>query len=674
MPHPWLSVASRRTRRLLMAGLTALSLLPLASGARGSDDTSSSARREIGSLVMEGVPDLPPDLVDRMRPYQNTRSATVYDWDPEGRGLLIGTRFGDTSQVHQVGRPGGDRQQITFYAEPINGATTCPAPAAHGFLFSKDVGGAENYQIFLRDLKTGTTTLMTDGTSRNIGPVWSNKGDRFAWAGNARNGRDMDIYVADPNAPEAAKRVLEREGSWAVLDWSADDASILVKREVSVNESALYVLGVADGKLEQVNPKPGAISYGDAVFARKGRGLYFASDEGSEFLRLRYYDLAAKTTTDLTADVPWDVESIALTRTGDRLAFTTNEGGTSRLTLVATSTRAKSRPAGIPEGIVSRLRFAPDGTRLAFTLDSATIPGDAYVLDLKYNAVTRWTDSEVGGLDASGFIAPETIDYPTFDQVNGAPRRVPALLYQPKGTGPHPVLVIIHGGPEGQSRPGFSATTQFYLRELGIAVILPNVRGSTGYGKTYTTLDNGAKREDSVRDIGSLLDWIGTRPDLDAKRVAVFGGSYGGYMVLACLTHYSDRLRAGIEIVGISNFVTFLKSTSGYRQDLRRVEYGDERDPKMLETLQQISPLNSVDRIRTPIFIAQGKNDPRVPMTESEQMLQAVKKNGVPAWYLLAKDEGHGFKKKPNVDFYGSAVALFLETNLLEPGAAQGGR
>ena len=680
MPHPArLDVASRRTP-LLAAGLAALVLLPLGAGVRGADNAGAAAvddtasRREIGSLVMEGVPDLPPDLVDRMRPYQNTRSAQVYDWDPDGRGLLIGTRFGDTSQVHRVDRPGGDRHQITFYAEPINGAATCPAPAAHGFLFPKDVGGAENYQIYFRDTKTGTTTLMTDGKSRNLGPVWSNKGDRFAWAGNARNGRDMDLYVADPKAPEAAKRVLEREGSWAVLDWSADDASLLVKREVSVNESYLYVLGVADGKLDQVNAKPGPIAYGDAVFARKGRGLYFASDEGSEFLRLRYYDLAAKTTTDLTADIPWDIESIAQTRAGDRLAFLANEGGTSRLTLMDTASRAKTRPGGIPEGIVSRMRFSPDGTRLAFSVESATIPGDAYVLDLKYNALTRWTDSEVGGLDATAFIAPERVEYPTFDQVSGAPRRVPALLYQPKGKGPHPVLVIIHGGPEGQSRPGFSSTTQFYLRELGIAVILPNVRGSTGYGKTYTTLDNGARREDSVRDIGSLLDWIGTRSDLDAKRVAVYGGSYGGYMVLACLTHYSDRLRAGVEIVGISNFVTFLKSTSGYRQDLRRVEYGDERDPKMLETLQQISPLNSVDRIRTPIFIAQGKNDPRVPMNESEQMLQAVKKNGVPAWYLLAKDEGHGFRKKPNTDFYSSAVALFLETHLLEPGAAKGGR
>jgi dipeptidyl aminopeptidase/acylaminoacyl peptidase len=672
-------------RKLLLDGITivpmplavlvaAITLAPPLSGPAQAADEATSGRREMGALVMEGVPDLPADLLEKVRPYQNTRAALVHDWDPEGRGLLIGTRFGDTAQVHRIDRPGGDRKQLTFYPEPIAGAVTCPAAAAHGFLFSKDAGGAENYQIFFRDLQKGTTTLLTDGQSRNIGPVWSNRGDRFAYASNRRNGRDMDLYVADLKAPEGARRVLEREGAWSVLDWSAEDAALLVKREVSVNESYLYVLTVASGQIEPINPRPAPIAYGDAVFARKGRGVYLTSDEGSEFLRLRYYDLATRGSTDLSGDLPWDVEELALTRAGDRLAFLTNEAGSSRLTLLDTATRARARPPGIPDAVLSRLRFSPDGSRLAFTLESATVPGDAYVLDLKYNALTRWTESEVGGLDAAGFIAPERIDYPTFDQVNGAPRRVPALFYLPPGTGPHPVLIVIHGGPEGQSRPGFSAQAQLFVRELGLAVLLPNVRGSTGYGKTYTTLDNAERREDSVKDIGALLDWIATRKDLDASRVAVFGGSYGGYMVLASLTHYSDRLRAGVEIVGISNFVTFLKSTSGYRQDLRRVEYGDERDPKMLEVLQQISPLSAVDRIRTPLFIAQGKNDPRVPMNESEQMLQAVKKNGVPAWYLLAKDEGHGFRKKPNVDFYGSAVALFLETHLLNAGALPAAR
>ena len=647
---------------------------------RAAGPASGGERREIGSLVMEGVPDLPSDLLERMQPYHNVRAAQVFDWDPQGKGLLVGTRFGDTTQVHRVARPGGDRRQITFYAEPIAGALSCPDVATNGFLFSKDVGGAENFQISFRDLGRGTTTLLTDGRSRNTGPAWSNKGDRFAYASNRRNGRDMDLYVAALAAPGDARRVLEREGTWSVLDWSPDDAALLVQREVSVNESYLYVLRLAPGPagateaaLEPVNPKPSPIAYGTARFARNGRGIYLTSDEGSEFKRLRHYDLATKSLTVLSGDVEWDIESIAVSLRGDRLAYVVNEGGSGRLILLDAASRKPTRPAAIPDGLVRNLRFSPDGSRLAFTVESAAVPGDAYVLDLHSGTVARWTESEIGGLDPNGFIVPEVTSYPTFDRANGLPRRVPALVYRPRAAGPHPVVIVIHGGPEGQSRPGFSAQTQFYARDLGIAVIAPNVRGSTGYGRTYTTLDNGEKREDSVKDIGALLDWIATQKDLDASRVGVYGGSYGGYMVLACLTHYGDRLRAGVEIVGISNFVTFLKSTSGYRQDLRRVEYGDERDPRMLEVLERISPLRSADRIRTPLFIAQGKNDPRVPMTESEQMLEALRKNGVPAWYLLAKDEGHGFRKKTNTDFYSAAAALFYQTHLLAPAAAATG-
>ena len=656
----------------LVAVVASVCLVPGVTPA--ADGPASGERREIGSLVMEGVPEFPADLLERMQPYQNTRSAAVLDWDPQGKGLLISTRFGETSQVHLVQRPGGDRRQITFYPEPILGAVTCPATSTNGFLFSKDVGGAENYQISFRDLGTGATTLLTDGKSRNTGPVWSNKGERFAYASNRRNGRDMDLYVSDLKSPGGARRVLEREGAWTVLDWSPDDTALLVQREVSFNESYLSILKVADGALEPINPKPTPIAYGTARFARRGNGVYFTSDEGSEFQRLRYYDVATKNQTVLSGDAEWDVEGLAVTRAGDRLAYLINEGGSSRLVLLDTASRKPVRPGTIPDGVLRTLRFSPDGSRLAFTVESATVTGDAYVLDLKFGTVTRWTESETGGLDPDGFIAPEVVSYPTFDRSDNLPRRIPALVYRPRGAGPHPVVIIIHGGPEGQSRPGFSSQTQFYARDLGLAVIAPNVRGSTGYGRTYTTLDNGDKREDSVKDIGALLDWIATQKDLDASRVGVYGGSYGGYMVLACLTHYGDRLRAGVEIVGISNFVTFLKSTSGYRQDLRRVEYGDERDPRMLEVLERISPLNAVDRIRTPLFIAQGKNDPRVPMNESEQMLQAMRKNGVPAWYLLAKDEGHGFRKKVNTDFYSAAAALFYQTHLLAAANTPGGK
>jgi dipeptidyl aminopeptidase/acylaminoacyl peptidase len=642
---------------------TAASLLGTVAWVRGADvpeTAAGGARREMGALVMEGIPDLPPALVERLRPYQNTRSASLQGWLADGRGLLITTRFGETAQVHEVTSPMGDRRQLTFYPEPILDAVVCPDAAAHGFLFLKDAGGAENYQIYFRDLQTGATTLVSDGTSRNTGAVWSNKGDRFAYASTRRNGKDQDVYVADPKAPSAAKRVSERDGTWSVLDWSPDDHTLLVEREVSVNESHLFLLDLASGALEEINPKPAPIAYAWALFARRGRGLYLTSDEGSEFQRLRYYDIGTKTMSDLIADVPWDVEALAVSRQGDRLAFEVNENGFSRLYLYDTATKTRRRPAGVPDGEMGRPRFSPDGKALAFTVSAANVPGDVYVLKLgAAEGVTRWTRSEVGGLDASRFVTPTAIEYTTFDQ-----RKIPALYYRPRGQGPFPVVMSIHGGPEGQARPGFSANLQMLTEELGFAVLAPNVRGSTGYGKTYVTLDNTDKREDSVKDIGGLLDWIATRPELDAKRVAVYGGSYGGYMSLATMTHYSDRLKAGVDVVGISNFVTFLQSTSGYRQDLRRVEYGDERDPKMRAFLESISPLQHVDSIRIPVLIVQGKNDPRVPYTESEQMLAAIKKNGNDAWYLMAKDEGHGFRKKSNVDFFGQTMAFFLETKV----------
>jgi dipeptidyl aminopeptidase/acylaminoacyl peptidase len=277
--------------------------------------------------------------------------------------------------------------------------------------------------------------------------------------------------------------------------------------------------------------------------------------------------------------------------------------------------------------------------------------------------VTRWTESETGGLDASKFSEPEPVKFTSFDG-----RTISAFVYRPDATkfpGPRPVLINIHGGPEGQSRPDFLGRSNYYLNELGCTLVFPTVRGSSGYGKTFLTLDNGVKREDSVRDIGALLDWIGMQPGLDAKRVAVMGGSYGGYMVLACLTHFSDRLRCGIDVVGISNFVTFLKNTQDYRRDLRRVEYGDERDPAMAEFLAKISPLNSVAKIASPLLVVQGKNDPRVPVTEAEQMVKALRNRGSTCWYLMATDEGHGFGKKKNADFQFLAQILFLREYLL---------
>jgi dipeptidyl aminopeptidase/acylaminoacyl peptidase len=625
-------------------------------------------RIEKGNLVIEEIPEIPQGIIDRMYQYQNTRSASIQDWTVDGNGMIISTRFGETTQLHLIEKPGGARKQITFFPEPVRNAQICTNSNVNGFLFTKDIGGNEFYQIYFQDLDSGEYKLLTDGSSRNGSPSWSNDGKKFVYYSTKRNGSDWDLYLGDINIPGEAEMILEKGGTWVAVDWAPDDKNLLIINYVSANESYYYTLEIATGELTQINPTKEKIAYGfNSLFSKNENGLYMTSDEGSEFLLLKYYDLAKKKFTTITSDIPWDVQQMAISKEGDKLAFVANEGGISKLYLLDTETKKYHQVPDIPTGQVYGLNFHPDGNKLALVINTPKTPGDIFVLNFQDNSIERWTNSEVGGLNTDSFIIPEIIKYETFDKINGKTRLIPAFYYKPlKGQSPFPVLINIHGGPEGQHLPYFSSSIQYYLNELGIAVISPNVRGSSGYGKSYLKLDNDYKREESVRDIGKLLDWIEQQPELDASRVAVSGGSYGGYMVLASMIHYNDRLKCGESMVGISNFVTFLENTQAYRRDLRRVEYGDERDAEMREFLTKISPLTNAHKIAKPMFIIQGLNDPRVPVGESEQIVSAIRKNKENVWYLLAKDEGHGFRKKSNRDYYTSAVVYFLENFLLQ--------
>ncbi|QHT72188.1 S9 family peptidase [Rhodocytophaga rosea] len=617
---------------------------------------------------MENIPEIPERISEKLFQYQNTRSAFVEDWLPGGKGILIDTRFGETSQLHIVAMPGGARRQITFFNEPIGSAAVCPDPSKNSFLFTKDMGGNEFSQIYHFDIATGNYKMLTDGNSQNGGMQWSNTGDKFVFASTKRNKKDRDVYITSTNkAANEAKMIISSGGSWYPVEWSPDDSQVLALQYVSANESYLHIASVETGKMVQINPVKKKIAYDGAVWAKDGKGIYLASDEDTEFSTLRYYNVQSKTITPLTNDIRWDVEEMEISEKGDKLAFVTNENGISTLYILNTLTKKYQPVPNMPTGIIGGLQFHPDGNQLAMVINSAQSPGDVYVLDVSSSKLERWTFSEVGGLNPETFVAPSLIEYETFDKVGGKPRKIPAFYYKPKtGNGPYPVIIDIHGGPEGQYRPGFSSNFQYLVNELGIAVIAPNVRGSSGYGKTYLELDNGYKREESVQDIGKLLDWIAGQKELDASRIVVQGGSYGGYMVLACMTHFNDRLKAGIDVVGISNFVSFLQNTEAYRQDLRRMEYGDEQDPKMKEFLTKISPLTNATKITKPLFVIQGQNDPRVPASESKQMVETVRTNKGTVWYLLAKDEGHGFRKKSNRDFQTNAVTLFLEKYVLE--------
>lgn len=659
---------SRRT--ILLSALLLGCSLPAA-----AQQAPAVSREQVGNRLSENIPAIPPALVERLNRYQNTRGATFAGWS--GDCMLVGTRFAETTQAHRVCQPLGMREQLTFYAEPLSALETAPPKSElDGFVFGKDVGGNEFWQLHWFDLATRNTTLLTDGKARNQGPLFSPDGKRFAWSSTARNGKDTDIWVMD-FAQRQPRVLVTQGGQWNAMDFSPDGRQLLVMKYVSAAESYPGLVEVDSGKLTMFPVDGGKAAFNGFRFAPDGRSVYFISNEPvdgrpQEFHTLRYHDPSTKKFEVLTTSTPWDVVDLEISDDGRHLAYTTNEDGIYRLHVLALPSHKPVKLPELPIGLVVNLGFSPDGKRLAVTMNSATSPSDVYVIDLKSAALARWTRSEVGGLDPSKFVAPTLVHFPTFDTLDGKRRMIPAFYYRPANVPADrkvPVVINIHGGPEGQSLPTFNPTAQFLANELGVAMLLPNVRGSDGYGKTYLGLDNADKREDSVKDIGALLDWIATQPGLDADRVGVYGGSYGGYMVLASLMHYSDRIKAGVDIVGISHFGTFLKNTESYRRDLRRAEYGDERDPAMAKVFDEVSPLNHADRIRSKLFVAQGKNDPRVPYTEAEQIVKAVRGNGQPVWYLLYDDEGHGFKKKTNVDYFTAATMLFWQQNLIGDGA-----
>lgn len=625
--------------------------------------TAQIYKREIGNLLLENIPDIPETISERLNQYQSTREAAVVDWFNEGDGLLVSTRFGETAQLHFVGNAGGTRRQLTFFKEPVFNAAM--RPRANGFFFSKDLGGNENYQLYYFDLGTSSYERLTDGQARYGNALWSRDGSKLIYNSTKGNQQDHDLYILDFENGQEEKLILARGGYWYPIDWAPSGHYVTVIQYLSISESHLHILDIRTGELTPIVVKPD-VACRDGYWSPDGQTIYFSSDEFSECMQLMRYSLEDMAYTPLITHQPFEVEAMRLSPDGHTLAFLLNENGISYLYLLHTADNACRDVNCLPEGVITSLCWDAQSRRLALTLDASDAPADVFVLETATCTTTRWTSSEVGGLDPRAFVKPSLIHYPSFDLVDGAERHIPAFYYRPPaGQGPFPVLIYIHGGPESQFRPGFSPVFQYYLNELGLAVIAPNVRGSTGYGKDFLKLDNGYKREDSVKDIGKLLDWINRQPELDSSRVAVIGGSYGGYMVLASMAHFNNRLRCGIDVVGISNFVTFLENTKSYRRNLRRVEYGDERDPRMRRHLERISPTANAHKIAKPILIIQGQNDPRVPASEAEQMLHAIRRNGGEAWYMLAKDEGHGFRKKSNREFYDKTVILFLQKHLL---------
>lgn len=634
------------------------------------------------NLTVQGIPDIPQSMADQLAPYNDFRPRKFLNWHPQQRMMLISTRSkGATAQLQLLKSPLGAMEQITDFPDPVKYAQFHPKHGKY-LVFAKDTGGNEAMQLFRLDLADKKVTQLTDPSERHaFGPwdhqsklmiMYSTQLDKTA-QGSSRKEVSIDLALIDPLHPEKKRKLTSLPGGgWGEFQWSPDGKQIVAINRKSANEGHVWLIDVATGQKKQVLPSAAEankqISYDNPHFSRDGKSLLIMSDSAGEFLQLMQIRLSDLQTKIISKDIAWDLDEMKPAKAGYLIGSVINSDGLPELQLFDAVKGLALPTAKLPVGAVADLHWR-DAHELGFNINTAHSPGEVYSLNAKTGKVEQWTKPNADIINTEKFRSAEIIRWKSFDQ-----RTISGLIANPpvenssgkKFTTPRPVLINIHGGPEGQAKIGFLGRNNYLVNELGITIIQPNVRGSSGYGKSFLKLDNGMLREDSVKDIGALLDWIATQPDLDPKRVVVMGGSYGGYMSLAVSTHYADRIVGAIDVVGISHFVTFLEKTESYRRDLRRVEYGDERDPAMLAFLNKIAPLNNADKITKPLFVIQGKNDPRVPLAEAEQIVAKVAKNNVPVWYLMADNEGHGFQRKPNQDFYFYSTTRFLQEYLLK--------
>jgi dipeptidyl aminopeptidase/acylaminoacyl peptidase len=649
------------------------------------------------NLVIDGVPPISSELAKKVGAYTEFKRSLVIAWNPAGEGVLIRTRLKNTDQLHWVKSPGAKPEPLTDFDDAVTSASFQPRKGKF-ILFERASGGDEVFRIYLMDLATKAVTAISPEGERASTPSWNQGGNKIVFttstidrnntqkveAGEERTAATK-VYVVNPLKPETAQLVATFNGGrFFNFRFVPGEKRLAYLEYISANESHLWTIDIATGAKQRITPEPKAgvppVAYGAARFMRDGKTVYTTSDRDSEFRRLVKLDIATAKETVLTEHLKFDVDDFAISYKAHRIAFTTNEEGSSVLRFLDFATGKELPRPALLSGEISGLRWragsAEDGDAeeenvpkdqnvdIAFNLTSARSAGEVYSMNIGTTKLTRWTNGANPNLNALEFVEPKIARWKSFDDL-----MISGFLYLPdakKFPGKRPVIINIHGGPEGQSRPGFIGRNNYMVNELGLAMIFPNVRGSSGFGKTFLTLDNGKKREDSVKDIGALFDWIKQQPDLDADKVLVMGGSYGGYMVLAVSTNYPERIAGAIDSVGISNFVTFLTNTESYRRDLRRAEYGDERDPDMRKFLESISPLNNAAKIKKPLFVVQGKNDPRVPYTEAIQIVDKAKAQKVPVWFLMANDEGHGFAKKPNQDFLFYSQIKFMEKTLLQ--------
>jgi dipeptidyl aminopeptidase/acylaminoacyl peptidase len=640
------------------------------------------------AMRVEGVPTLSQAVLGPIQRYSQVVGHGVVDWHPQRREMLVAHRLpgSSTTQIFRLRSPLGALEPLTDSPDPVSNARWEPT-LGRSIVFTRGTGGDEVFQLFRLDPETRVTTQITPSGQRHAFGAWvpaapgqasrvlytSVPIDRTA-QGGSRASINTTLSIVDPADPAGARVVTELPGGgWFGVEVSPDGRQAAITHYVSATRSEVWLIDLANGQRRQLLPAAGenvTASHFAGGWSADGQALFVVSDRASEFRELMRLDMATPAPAGLkrlTAQIPWDVEDGNLAPASGLLALTANVDGRDELRLFDAITGAeRALPAGtrLPVGSVGSLRTHPASGELAMVISGAKAPAQVVTLNPKTGAVETWTQPVTpAGLDLAELPDPEIVRWQSFDG-----RTISGILYLPPArfTGRRPVYMLVHGGPEAQSKLGWKGRLNYLTQEMGIAVFEPNVRGSSGYGKTFLNLDNGRLREDSVKDMGTAIDWMATHPRLDAKRVVVGGGSYGGYMALAASVRLADRIAGAAATVGISNFVTFLERTESYRRDLRRVEYGDERDPAMRAFLESISPLNLADQIRKPLLVVQGKNDPRVPWTESEQIVRKLQARNSPVWYLLADNEGHGFARRENADFHFATLVRFLQDTVLK--------
>ncbi|HSS21231.1 MAG TPA: prolyl oligopeptidase family serine peptidase [Pyrinomonadaceae bacterium] len=621
---------------------------------------SNAPSKDIESL---GVPPIPSSIAGDVRPYAGIYGLPIAGWNPTKREIWL-KGLSSVTWISRVASPGATPETSSIYIRTSGIYDIYFQPQGEYLAYTRDANGDESFQLYLYKIGSGQSTLLSDGKSRNTEPVWSNSGDKIVYSSSPSGTEGVNLRVLNPFDAKTDRLFAKSSGSYLkAYDWSPDDKSIVYCDFTSNTTSTLWIADAETGKNRLLSPPSKNLElYDFPQFSKDGKRVYVVTDHDSDFRRLAYIDISSGKIDYVPSPAQWDVEDFQIAPDGKNVAFITNEDGISKLHLTDLAT-SKELPVGqIPIGIISDIKWRRDSSELAFNLKSPTTPNDVYSLNVQSGVVERWAKSVTNGIDTSKFAQPQLIHWKTFDG-----RSLSGFLYRPPSrfTGKRPVIIDIHGGPEEQYRPAFGYTDNYFLNELGVAKIYPNVRGSSGYGKAFLILDNGMRREDAVKDIGALLDWIKTQPDLDSERVLVQGVSYGGYLALSTAVTYADQIRGAISESGISNLATFVERTEGWRRDLQRAEFGDERDPKVREFMDRSSPLNNAARIKKPLLIIQGQNDPRVPVEDANKLVGGTK-DRIPVWYILAKDEGHSFMKQSNLDYRLHATIMFVKEFLLK--------